>query len=207
MSQTTAVTGTGRTGGAADVAAAARRLVDAIVRAGDAIDGQSGELAATLDAVADRIDRSAPPLAERLERMWRPVDSRLHNPVNGVQNPLSPPLSLDLDGDSVTGSATLGLPYQGPPGHVHGGVSALLLDHVLGLANIQAGQAGMTARLTLTYHRPLPLFRELEVTGRQDSVDGRKIHASGAIGTSDGVHVTAEGLFVRPRDMPRLPPE
>ncbi len=35
----------------------------------------------------------------------------------------------------MQGVVTLTLPYQGPPGHVHGGVSALLLDHVLGVAN------------------------------------------------------------------------
>ncbi|SMC96287.1 PaaI family thioesterase [Lentzea albidocapillata] len=203
MNPSPAVTAPVQQGGVQDVAAAARRVVDAIVRAGDAIAAQSGDLATALHGVADRIDLAAPPLAERMTTMWLPVDSRLHNPVNGLENPLAPPLEITegADGD-VAGSVTLGLPYQGPPGHVHGGISALLLDHVLGLANIRAGNSGMTARLALTYHRPLPLFEELSVTGRQASVDGRKIHATGTISADGHVAVSAEGLFVRPRAEP-----
>lgn len=200
MNPSPAVTAPVPQGDVQDVAVAARRVVDAIVRAGDDIAEEAGDLAAVLNGVADRIDRAAPPLADRLTRMWSPVDSRLHNPVTGLENPLAPPLeTADGAGGEVTGSVTLGLPYQGPPGHVHGGVSALLLDHVLGLANIRAGDSGMTARLTLTYHRPLPLFEELSVTGRQESVDGRKIYSAGTISAGGRLAVSAEGLFVRPR--------
>ncbi|GLZ41993.1 PaaI family thioesterase [Actinokineospora sp. NBRC 105648] len=184
----------------AALATAARRVVDAVVRAGGAVGDRSADLAETLHAVADELDKLAPPLADRMAAMWQPLDSRPHNMVTGWENPLAPPVAIDRAEDgSVTGSMALGLPYQGPPGHLHGGMSALVMDHVLGLANIWAGNSGMTARLTLTFHRPLPLFTELAVTGRQVAVDGRKIHSTGAIGTDDGPGVTAEGLFITPR--------
>jgi len=105
-----------------------------------------------------------------------------------------------LPDGSVVGTVTLHLPYQGPPGYVHGGVSALLLDHTLGVANFWAGASGRTGELTLRYHRPTPLFTELAVRGRQTSVDGRKIRTEGEISTADGtVCVSAKGLFITPR--------
>jgi len=90
----------------------------------------------------------------------------------------------------------LDLPYQGPPSCVHGGVSALLLDHTLGVANAWSGPSGMTAELTLRYHHPTPLFEPLTVTGRQVAVNGSKIRAVGSISAGDRTCVTAEGLFI-----------
>ena len=55
------------------------------------------------------------------------------------------------------GRVTLGKPHEGPPGLVHGGVVATLLDHVLARAVRAAGRGGLTATLTVTYRRPVPL--------------------------------------------------
>ncbi|WP_434446944.1 hypothetical protein [Lentzea sp. E54] len=47
---------------------------------------------------------------------------------------------------------------------------------------------------------PSVLFDELSVTGRQESVDGRKIYSAGTISAGGSLAVSAEGLFVRPRE-------
>src|SRR4051812_12850650 len=70
---------------------------------------------------------------------------RVFNPVSGVGNPLAPPLVLRQDDGGVVGEATLGVAYEGPPSYVHGGMSALLMDQVLGTAAAVAGLWGMTA--------------------------------------------------------------
>ncbi|MEU5696833.1 PaaI family thioesterase [Actinosynnema sp. NPDC020468] len=178
---------------------AARRVVNAVVLAGpDAADATA--LAATLNAVAEELERRAPSREERMRRMWAPLDSRPHNLVDGPENPLAPPLRIDREqDDSVRARAVFGLPYQGPPGFLHGGVSALVMDHVLGLATIWAGDTGMTARLTLDFRRPVPLFEQVDVTARQVGVDGRKIRATGTISAGGTDCVVAEGLFVTPR--------
>jgi acyl-coenzyme A thioesterase PaaI-like protein len=120
--------------------------------------------------------------------------------VTGPENAIAPPLHLLARPDhSVVGVTTLGLQYQGPPGHIHGGISALLLDDALGVANFCAGAPGMTAMLTLRYRRPTPLFTPLTVTARQLSVDGRKIRTSGEITAHGEVCVEAEGLFIEMR--------
>jgi hypothetical protein len=57
----------------------------------------------------------------------------------------------------------------------------------------------MTAHLELDFHSPVPLERPLAVNARQVSVDGRKMRATGSISSEQGVHVTAEGLFLAAR--------
>ncbi|WP_324784372.1 PaaI family thioesterase [Streptomyces sp. H51] len=184
-------------------AAAARRLIDALLRVGDHPDTDMAQVTKQLDALADQLTERAPGLEDRLVVMWQGTGITRHDPVTGPENALAPPLELTgRDDGSVQGTVTLGLPYQGPPRCVHGGVSALLLDHTLGVANHWAGLSGMTAELTLRYLRPTPLFEPLTVTGRQVSADGRKIRAIGSITAGGRECVTAEGLFIA-RQLPR----
>ncbi|WLQ32562.1 PaaI family thioesterase [Streptomyces castrisilvae] len=183
--------------------AAARRVIDALLHTGDGTGADMEEIAGRLDAVADGLTEGAPALRERLAEMWRGEGVTRHDPVTGPENALAPPLTLrGLEDGSVEGVVTLGLPYQGPPGHVHGGISALLLDHTLGVANHWGGTSGMTAELTLRYLRPTPLFEPLTVTGRQVSVDGRRIRTVGEITAGGTARVTAEGLFIA-KQLPR----
>lgn len=176
---------------------AARRLIDALLRADRDGTDLSG-VAERLEAVVDDLDAQAPAVQDRLVDMWSGEGITRHDPVTGPENAIAPPLTLSGRGDgSVAGTVTMTIPYQGPPTCVHGGVSALLLDHTLGVANSWAGQDGMTAQLTLRYRRPTPLFRPLTVTGRQERVDGRKIRTTGEIRDADGaLCVSAEGLFI-----------
>ncbi len=179
--------------------AAARRVVDALLAAGGDSGVDLGDVADRLNAIADDVHAHAPDVEQRMDAMWS--GENRHGPATGPENALAPPMVVRaLDDGSVEGTVTLGLPYQGPRGVAHGGVSALLLDHALGIANHVAGRSGMTAELTLRYHRTVPLFRPLTVTARQVSVDGRAIRAAGEIRADGKVRVSAEGLFLSPRD-------
>lgn len=122
------------------------------------------------------------------------------NAVVGLRNPVAPPLTVHTTRDGTAdASFHLGAAYEGPPGLVHGGVSALVLDQMLGEA-AAAGQApGMTGRLTLTYRRPTPLG-ELSAKAWIQRVDGHKTTVHGHILGPDGEPtVEAEGLFILPR--------
>lgn len=183
--------------------AAARQVVAALLHAGDRSPAEMASVAAQLEAVAQHLERHAPTREERLVDMWSGEGVTRHDPVTGPENAIAPPLHLAGQEDgSIEGRVTLGLPYQGPPGCVHGGVSAMLLDHTLGVANHWAGESGMTGTLTLRYHRPTPLFEELVVTARQESVDGRKIRTTGEIRAGGEVCVSADGIFIN-KHLPR----
>ena len=51
----------------------------------------------------------------------------------GVRNAIAPPMEIHHDDDRrCWAEFELGAAYEGPPGQVHGGISALVLDHILG---------------------------------------------------------------------------
>ena len=96
-------------------------------------------------------------------------------------------------------TAPFGAPYEGPPGFVHGGWIACAFDEVLGIANIASGNPGMTARLTVHYRKPTPLFRELRFRAWVDRVEGRRIMSQAEVYDGDTLTAEAEGIFVQPR--------
>ncbi|HYF73366.1 MAG TPA: PaaI family thioesterase [Nocardioides sp.] len=121
------------------------------------------------------------------------------NTVVGLRNAVAPPLVIDHDESGRAWSDFhLGAAYEGPPGLVHGGVSALILDQMLGEAAGAGGKPGMTGTLTLRYRRGTPLG-DLRAEAWIDRSEGIKTWAKGCLKDAEGVTVEAEGLFILPR--------
>ncbi|MCV7251061.1 PaaI family thioesterase [Mycolicibacterium fluoranthenivorans] len=121
------------------------------------------------------------------------------NAVIGLRNPIAPPLSVQRDETgSVFADFELGAPYEGPPGHVHGGVAAMLLDHILGEVASPATSPRLTGTITVRYLRPTPLGR-LHAEARIVRTEGVKTFAAGIIADAHGPTVEAEGVFIRPK--------
>ncbi|CAN5200317.1 PaaI family thioesterase [soil metagenome] len=120
------------------------------------------------------------------------------NAVVGKRNAIAPPMTVERHGDGSTSARlTLGNAYEGPPSMVHGGVSALLLDHLMGVTASSMQRLTMTGTLTLRYTRPLPLG-EVWLAGRITDDTGRKVTVTAEIGGVDGAAVEAQGLFIVP---------
>ncbi|WP_310526930.1 PaaI family thioesterase [Nocardioides sp.] len=120
------------------------------------------------------------------------------NAVVGARNPIAPPLTIVRDEARVCSEFELSAAYEGPPGLVHGGVLALILDQLLGEAAAAAGAPGMTGTLTVRYRRATPLGA-LHGEAHVDRVEGIKTYAVGHIADAEGVCVEAEGVFILPR--------
>ena len=121
------------------------------------------------------------------------------NVVIGMRNPVAPPLDIKQGDDGgVFTDFQLGAAYEGPPGHVHGGVAALVLDHVLGAAASSQEKPRLTGTITLRYLR-LTRLGDLRAEARIDRADGVKTFAVGHLADDEGVTVEAEGVFIRPR--------
>jgi len=128
-----------------------------------------------------------------------PGGFRMYNPVTGSGSALAPPLHIEVAGNAVVGTCTLGLPFEGPPTFAHGGVSAMLLDQLLGYATSAAGHPGMTVTLETRYRAPVPLQTQLRLTAEVSEVNGRRVTARGMIATAaepDTALVEASGTFV-----------
>ena len=119
------------------------------------------------------------------------------NPVVGIRNPIAPPLVIHRDesGGAFT-DFVMGAPYEGPPGHVHGGISALVLDHVLGEAASDGVTPRFTGTITIVSHHPSgPLHAEARI----DRTEGVKTYVVGHLSDDEGVTVEAEGVFIKPK--------
>lgn len=150
--------------------------------------------------IAEGLERHTESPSDRLPGMWEGDGVVRHDPVTGPENTLAPPLVMHVAEDGwVEGEVVLGLPYQGPPAAVHGGICAALLDAALAVANHRAGNNGMTARLEIRYHRPTPLYRPVTVRAKQLRSEGRKRFTLGEIAVDGEVTATAEGLFIARR--------
>lgn len=179
-------------------AAQLRRIVDLLQRV-DVDDPLLLDIAKELDALSEHLENPVDTVPYAIRNPgWR------HDPVGGVENAIAPPIDLQVDPEgNASAEVEFGLPYQGPNSFVHGGISAMVMDHVLSVAAAPRGDAVLTAELTVRYHRPLPLFVPLTITARQTGREGRKIRAAGEIVVDGRVAVSAEALFVAPR--PKAP--
>lgn len=182
----------------AELTSSVRRLIDRTIRS--EVDAEVIVAAtATIDAVADTLSRDLAPGSYGVRRGADGSPRAWGNVVIGVRNPLAPRLIVHHDADGlVWADVTLGAAYEGPPGHVHGGMCALLLDHVLGTTAHEPGQPAVTGTLTVRYEAGTPLG-PLRVEARIDRVEGRKIFAVGHIATTAGVTVRADGVFFAAR--------
>ncbi|BBX01725.1 thioesterase [Mycolicibacterium moriokaense] len=181
------------------LAESVRRLIDVTIRT--EVDD------AAVAAVTEKIDSATAQLSDSLVPGSFGVRTgpdgqsiALGNVVIGLRNPVAPPLTIRHDADgTVHTEFTLGAAYEGPPGHVHGGVCALILDHVLGATAHLPGKPAVTGTLTLRYLRGTPLGRPLRASAHVDRIEGAKTFAVGHIAGPDGVTVTAEGVFIHPK--------
>ncbi|TFV67183.1 UNVERIFIED_ORG: PaaI family thioesterase [Bacillus sp. AZ43] len=186
---------------ATDLGAALRELIEISVTTTVA----AAEVRAAADLVRQATERLA--VARRPASQLPALDDvstgrRVFNPVTGIGSALAPPLVVRRDGDGVRAEVTLGVAYEGPPSFVHGGMSALFMDQMLGSAAAAAGLWGMTAHLELDYRGPLPLETPLVLRARVSESEGRKSLITGTIALSaepDRVLVEARGVFVMPR--------
>jgi len=87
--------------------------------------------------------------------------------------------------------------FEGPPGHVHGGIIATILDEAMGKVNRQKGVVALTRRMSIDYLKPVPLNMKLRAVGWAVRQEGRKHFHAGEIRTLDGtVLARSEGLFI-----------
>jgi acyl-coenzyme A thioesterase PaaI-like protein len=181
------------------LAVSVRRLIDATIRT-EVNPETVASAAAGIDSITTQLSSALMPGSFGQRTVDDGQGPAAGNVVIGVRNPSAPPLVIHHETDgSVWTEFILGAAYEGPPGHVHGGVSAMILDHVLGATAHKPGQPAYTGTLTVRYHRPTPLQRPLRADAWIESVDGVKTFAAGKVSDAEGATVSAEGVFIHPR--------
>ncbi len=123
----------------------------------------------------------------------------LSNPVDGPLNPMAPPLEeIEHSLGRYVGRVRFRGNHEGPPSRVHGGWTALILDHALARACLSLGCLVMTRTLEVAYRKGTPYDQDLEVTCRADELDGTTLIASGEIRVTGVPTTTAVARFAVP---------
>ena len=117
--------------------------------------------------------------------------------VGGRSHPCSPELRWQEASNRITGTVKFGQAFEGPPGHVHGGWVAGVLDHLMGMTHVRTGHPGMTGGLSVRYLKPTPLNQVIEVSAQATELDDKRTEVKAEMRFGETTTATAEAIFVR----------
>lgn len=183
---------------AADLTLATRRLM--LAAATTAFDAEELRAATrTMDILADRLATESRGCILRAP-FEGPSTTRATGSVvpwrTFAYNPQAFPLDIHFDHDTAWAHTKANALYEGPPGCVHGGFLAHLLDSILGTLVQAQGLRGVTATLDLRYLEPTPLDVPLELRARIVETTGRRNVAEAWVEHAGARTVEARGLFI-----------
>jgi uncharacterized protein (TIGR00369 family) len=102
-----------------------------------------------------------------------------------------------VDDRSVVCEASVSEYHEGPPGYLHGGIIATLLDEAMSKANRARGVTAMTSQMNVEYLRPVPSNTLIRIESNVTRSEGRKHWTSAHIQNSEGKTLAqATGLFI-----------
>ncbi len=119
----------------------------------------------------------------------------------GPANPVGLHLSfLVAEDQSVVCQPTVANTFAGPPGLLHGGIIATLLDEAMSKAVRVHGLTAMTRQMEIDYLRPVPSATPIRIEGRLVRSEGRKHWTEAKIvNEKSTILATAKGLFIEVR--------
>ena len=108
--------------------------------------------------------------------------------------------------EAITATAHLQLDrmHEGPPGHIHGGIVAALLDEAMSKLNRPLNVLAMTRHMEVDYLKPAPLYQPLVLVARHlsratkpDGTLDRKLFHQAELQRPDGtILARSKGLFI-----------
>jgi acyl-coenzyme A thioesterase PaaI-like protein len=162
---------------------------------------------ATLAYAADAVERVAERVAPYPQRTFKEGIGSCttheefarfadRSTFTGQSNPIAPPMDLAMDGEVAVSRVTFGPPFEGIPGHVHGGIVAAAFDQLFGYLQVKRNTGSLTGELTVRYRRPTPLLEPLRLEARLLRVEGRRSVVAGQLFAGELLTAEAEAVFI-----------
>jgi len=82
---------------------------------------------------------------------------------------------------SIECETTIAKRFEGPPGHVHGGITSTLLDEAMGVCCFRNGHTCLSVSMQTFWHEPVPIGETIRIEANIDRVEASRIHAIGRI--------------------------
>jgi acyl-coenzyme A thioesterase PaaI-like protein len=117
----------------------------------------------------------------------------------GPKNDIGLKLRFERVGERVVSRFTLGRGYDGPPGILHGGLQALVLDEIAGWTLVGLrGRIGLTSSMTLRYLRSMRLNEELVAEGTIVAEENSVITVKATLSQDGAVGCVARVAYAMP---------
>jgi uncharacterized protein (TIGR00369 family) len=117
--------------------------------------------------------------------------------VCGTANPIGLKLSFSYDEDGHAHSeVTLAENFEGYPQVIHGGILSTLLDEVMAKAVIHSGKIAFTAKLQVSYRRPVKPEAKVQLEGWITESKSRTLKTAARIYDAEGSFAEAEAVFI-----------
>lgn len=88
----------------------------------------------------------------------------------------------------------------GPPGHVHGGCQAAVLDEMMGSTAWHSGFKVVAGTIEIQFLDMIPLLHSYSVRGQILRVEGRKVFVEASIYIDDKIYAKSKGVFIQLKD-------
>ena len=179
--------------GMREVFAAARELVTAVrglmvVAAITDVDAASMHKATQLVGCAHEMLAARVLTRGRREHLDRSAIARLRcgEPWEVfTHNPMGIPLRISVSGTEATATVMTTALFEGPPGIVHGGFVAAMLDALLSTLVQAQDIRAVTVRLDVRFLRAVETGTRLQLRGSVEAIEGRKIRTVGRVRADD----------------------
>lgn len=149
-----------------------------------------------MDTAESNDERSGPGVSAGWTRLEHAAQNRCFG--CGVENPRGLHLEFERNAEGTVRCHTV-VPdlYEGPPGYVHGGILATLLDEAMSKSVRLQGVRAVTRHLEADYRLPVPSQTAIVIEGRCVRNEGRKYWAEAVIlDAGNRVLVRGKGLFI-----------
>ena len=127
--------------------------------------------------------------------------------ICGTDNPVSLGCAFyELESGEVATVFCAERLHEGHRGIMHGGISAAVLDELMGRATLHSYrytdvdwvQGSVTAEMTVKYRKPILVGHKMRGYGRIDREEGRCFYNSGVIVDENGeIMATSSGVYVK----------
>jgi hypothetical protein len=138
----------------------------------------------------------------RVESLRQAGSGRLNPqavPVEWVHRPTEPPPGTPPRPVEVLARCRFTAAHGGSPGRTYGGVLALVLDEVTGVALRAAGATGMTVALNVSLRGAVPLGVAVDIAARYTGGEGRKTFGTAEMTVAGTVLAEATVIWVGER--------
>ena len=99
-------------------------------------------------------------------------------------------------GRRMLARAWFGRCAAGPPGHVHGGALAALLDEIMGGCAWQNGYSVVAGEISVRFEKSVPLGTDVMASACIESIEGRKLFVRGEIYSASAKYALGSGTFI-----------